>query len=345
MNIANSPLISVIIPAFNAEKYISECIKSIQNNSYKNLEIIIVNDGSKDNTLHIAEDLKKNDSRIVIVNQENGGVSRARNKGLDVANGEYIAFVDSDDRIREDYFERLIKPCIEQGADSACCVYKMVDKNGNRIPDNRIKFKDEFFITPQQIAENYFACLNMGFVNFVFRIYRKTIVGTTRFSETLKWGEDASLNLEIFKKANKIYVSPEEMYFYVVHSEQTTAKKMNGYADMMIQHIGDIDSYISLYDGYRLKSVQQGMGKVCLEVSVEFVYHSVSMRHYKEKIIKFQQQPWFSYIKDPGEISFRWSLIYKLLFKKQYRIIYLISKTYFVIAYFKRKIRNLLRRI
>lgn len=343
--VSDNPKISVIIPAFNAERYITECIKSIQNNSYRNLEIIIVNDGSKDNTLHILEDLKKRDGRIVIVNQENGGVSRARNKGLDIAKGEYIAFVDSDDRIREDYFDKLIKPCIEQGTDSACCVYKMVDKNGNRIPDNRIIFKDEFFITPQQIADNYFDCLNMGIVNCVPRIHKKSIVGNTRFSETLKLGEDASFNLEIFKKANKIYVSPEEMYFYVVHSEQTTAKKMNGYADMMIQHIGDIDSYISLYDGYRLKSVRQGMGKVCLEVSVGCVYHSEFMRDYKENIIKFQQQPWFSYIKDPGEISLRWSLINKLLVKKQYSIVYLISKSYTVITYFKRKIRNLLRRI
>ena len=135
------------------------------------------------------------------------------------------------------------------------------------------------------------------------------------------------------------------MYFYVVHSEQTTAKKMNGYAVMMILHIGDIDSYISLYNGYRLKSVRQGMGKVCLEVSVEFVYHSESMHDYKEKIIKFQQQPWCSYIQNPGEISFRWKLIYQLLLKKQYIIVYLISKSYTVIAYFKRKIRNLLRKI
>ena len=334
---SEQPLISVIVPAYNAEKYISKCIKSIQSNSYKNLEIIIVNDGSKDNTREVVESFC-DDKRIVLINQENGGVSRARNTGIDNAKGEYIAFIDSDDYIREDYFEKLITPCIEEGAEVSCCVYKIVTPDGKQIPDNRQKIADEFFITPQQIADNYFEYLDMGFVNFVFRIYNRKIIGDTRFSETLKWGEDGSFNLELFKKSNKIFVSPEEMYFYVVHPNQATSKKMKGYTYMMIQHIGDIDNYIKSYDGYRLQKIKQGMGKTCLGVLVECAAHSDSMKNYKKEYFDFRIQPWCEYITDSGELSFKWKLIHKLVLNNCYMAVYLITKIHRFILRLKYKI-------
>ena len=145
----NSVLISVIIPAFNAEKYIAKCVESIMKNSYKNLEIIIVNDGSRDDTLSIAEDLKKSDSRISVVNQENGGVSRARNNGLDIAKGEYVAFIDSDDYISEDYFEKLISET-KNGADITACRSICVDGNGIVLL-NPFSKVEPFLHTPHRI--------------------------------------------------------------------------------------------------------------------------------------------------------------------------------------------------
>ena len=125
-------LISVIIPAYNAEKYIGKCIESIQNSDYTDLEIIIVNDGSKDNTLGIINSYAKADSRIVVVDKKNGGVSSARNLGLDRATGEYVAFIDSDDYVSENYFSNMLE-CCEAGADIACCRYQMVDEQGNPL--------------------------------------------------------------------------------------------------------------------------------------------------------------------------------------------------------------------
>src|SRR5690606_18531829 len=97
----SNPLISIVVPVYNSEKYLPECIESILNQNYANIELIIVNDGSTDNSLSIAEKFSENDSRIKILSQRNSGVSAARNLGISIAQGDYIGFVDSDDTVHE----------------------------------------------------------------------------------------------------------------------------------------------------------------------------------------------------------------------------------------------------
>ncbi len=99
----NEPLISVIVPVYKVEKYFDECVESIVNQTYRNLEIILIDDGSPDNCPQMCDDWTKRDARIRVIHKENGGLSSARNAGLDVCKGEYIAFVDSDDFIHRDY--------------------------------------------------------------------------------------------------------------------------------------------------------------------------------------------------------------------------------------------------
>ena len=105
----NNIKISVVIPVYNTEKYLKKCIESIVNQSLKEIEIIIVNDGSPDNSYQIIEEYKEKDRRIIAVNQENGGISSARNKGIELAKGEYIIHIDSDDWIEQDYFSDMYK--------------------------------------------------------------------------------------------------------------------------------------------------------------------------------------------------------------------------------------------
>ncbi|MDR2221806.1 MAG: glycosyltransferase [Flavobacteriaceae bacterium] len=105
----NTPLISVIVPVYNVQDYVAECLDSIINQSYRNLEIIIVNDGTKDNSAEICKDYAAKDSRIIFLEKENGGISSARNLGLDHATGDFISFVDSDDSLYEKYFEILLQ--------------------------------------------------------------------------------------------------------------------------------------------------------------------------------------------------------------------------------------------
>ena len=116
-------LISVIIPVYNVEKYIRYCLDSVINQTYKNLEIIIVDDGTKDSSGEIAEEYAAKDSRIKVIHKENGGLSDARNVGLDVATGRYIAFLDSDDVISLDFYEYLYNMIKEKDYDIAECEF------------------------------------------------------------------------------------------------------------------------------------------------------------------------------------------------------------------------------
>lgn len=113
-------LISVIVPIYNAEQYLEKCIDSIINQTYTNFEIILVNDGSTDNSGSICDEYAKKDSRIRVIHKENGGLSSARNVGLDNANGEYVSFVDSDDWIEQDMLETLYNSCEENNAEISC---------------------------------------------------------------------------------------------------------------------------------------------------------------------------------------------------------------------------------
>ena len=113
----NEPLVSVIVPIYNSGKYLDKCIDSIVNQTYKNLEIILVDDGSTDNAPEICDEWAKKDERIKVIHQENGGVSKARNVGLDNVTGEYISFVDSDDYVVRNYIDFLYYNLHAYGAD------------------------------------------------------------------------------------------------------------------------------------------------------------------------------------------------------------------------------------
>ena len=124
-------LISVIVPVYNVEEYLEECLNSILVQTYTNLEILIVNDGSTDNSLEILQEFSQRDSRITIFTKENGGLSSARNLAIDEAKGEYFTFIDSDDYIEENYIEYLMKSLIDNEADiSIVNSYHMI--NGKR---------------------------------------------------------------------------------------------------------------------------------------------------------------------------------------------------------------------
>ena len=112
--------VSVIVPVYNGDEYIESCIKNILNQTLKDIELILVNDGSKDNTLNICKKYADFNSRIVLINQENQGVSSARNKGIDISKGDYICFIDCDDKIDNDYLEKLYNIANEKNVQFVC---------------------------------------------------------------------------------------------------------------------------------------------------------------------------------------------------------------------------------
>lgn len=193
--------ISIIVPVYNSEKYLKKCIESIMNQTYKKIEIIIVNDGSTDNSINIIEELKKIDSRIVLINQTNAGVSSARNTGLDYAKGEYVTFVDSDDFIDEKLYEKMIEN-FEENVDIVCCGLRILSSDGKVIEENN--YPKQIFSNEEAMSE----CLKNECIKF--DVYTK-IFKTTLFNLNKKIRfpidklmEEANTLPYIFLKCNKI---------------------------------------------------------------------------------------------------------------------------------------------
>ena len=138
----SSPRISVIVPVYNVEKYIDACLRSIKNQTFKDFEVIIVNDGTPDKSMDIARRYAEEDSRFLIFNKENGGLSSARNFGLKHAKGEYITFVDSDDRIRSRHLESLFRAIVRFKADVAICDFKLYYQNKNKLSSSGSNLKN-----------------------------------------------------------------------------------------------------------------------------------------------------------------------------------------------------------
>ena len=162
-------LISVIVPVYNTEKYIEKCVMSILNQTYKNLEIILIDDGSTDNSPQICDSLAKKDNRITVIHQPNGGVSSARNIGLDNTHGDYITFVDSDDYIEPNMIEFLSENIGDTNI--AMCGYTSVDENGNLSPQENVTVTaptQEFITSP--CGQSYIKVI-FG-IMFVFRLIR-----------------------------------------------------------------------------------------------------------------------------------------------------------------------------
>lgn len=131
-------MISVIVPVYNVKPYLEKCVDSIRNQTYQNLEIILIDDGSTDGSGALCEEYAKIDSRVVALHQKNAGQGAARNYGLEKAHGEWIGFVDADDWIDRNYYEKLVQAAETAGADMACCDRRVYDEQGNLTYEAKI---------------------------------------------------------------------------------------------------------------------------------------------------------------------------------------------------------------
>jgi len=228
-----NPLISIIVPVYNVETYLPKCLDSIINQTYENLEIIIVNDGSTDNSPQICEKYAKQDSRIKLLHKKNGGLSSARNAGLDIANGEYLGFVDSDDYIEKNMYLEMLTYLKEYSANLVICSY---------FSDREIKYPCEKFM--------------LANVDFVFRLYlkdqvqafawnklySKDIFKDIRYTNGILF-EDMDVFLPILKKAEKIILLNYKLYHYIKRENSITNSVFN------IRQIKCLD-IIESYKGY-----------------------------------------------------------------------------------------------
>ncbi|EGO6707923.1 glycosyltransferase family 2 protein, partial [Enterococcus faecalis] len=202
-------LVSVVIPVYNVEKYVEKCLDSVINQTYQNLEIIIVNDGSTDNSLSVCQKKKLSDSRIKLINKENGGLSSARNAGIECAQGEFICFIDSDDWIELDYIEVLLNGMENTNVDIS--VIQMI-----KVKDfNKIAFQSESQ-TKWDIFERETAMRELFSSNLIGysannKLYRISLFKSIRYPEGMLM-EDKGTTYRLIDSSTKVAVNGSTKY-------------------------------------------------------------------------------------------------------------------------------------
>lgn len=207
--------VSIVVPVYNAEKYIAECIEAIIEQSYKNIEIILINDGSSDKSGEICNRYANLDNRIQVIHNKNYGVSYSRNCGIEMATGEYILFIDSDDIVEKEYVKTLIKEIIRNKCDISICGYEKVDIVNNKQENYLIREYNDIFCG---ILKDDYYILEPFLLTPWGKLYRIKIIKkyNIRFPEDCKIAEDQIFNytyLEFVKKY--VYINkPMYKYFY-----------------------------------------------------------------------------------------------------------------------------------
>ena len=261
------PKLSIIVPVYNVEKYIRRCIDSISNQSFEDFELLLIDDGSTDNSGKICDEYAKKDKRIVCIHQENSGVSAARNKGLDIAKGDYIGFVDSDDYIHKDMYKELIYHLEENNADVSICSIILTFENYAKPKENTGKV--QVFCGKKTCYENLLLN-NFGF--FVYnKIFKRDLCGQVRFNIKMKIAEDAYFNYLTWKYIDKVVKIEKALYFYV--QERDGRATGSGFSDCSMQLLDyyklvyeDIKNEESIIDcwfaGYMQQSVLALLGLI-----------------------------------------------------------------------------------
>lgn len=220
-----TPLISVIIPVYNVEKYLHRCLDSVIAQTYQNLEIICVDDGSIDESGRICNQYAVRDARIKVIHQENQGLSAARNRGLDAADGEYIAFVDSDDYILEGMYKKMLDKLLDYSVDLCVCQWQYEFSDGRQV------------VKKKNIDPTIYGCkTSLEFARFLYRgnyengvvvaawnkLYRRALLDKIRFEGRIH--EDEVFCGRIMAKNISVYVMEEQFYVYAQNGDSLTNK-------------------------------------------------------------------------------------------------------------------------
>lgn len=206
-------LITVIIPVYNVEKYLDKCVESVVNQTYSNLEILLVDDGSKDRCGVMCDEWASRDARIKVIHKENGGLSDARNAALDIAKGEYITCIDSDDYVTTDYVEYLYRLVSENNCDISCCGMRLVSEDGSTISGSKMELDKPVIFKSERALEEmlygkYFsnsACC---------KLYKTELFSGVRYPKD-KLFEDMYTTYKLIVKSDRMVYGSEKKYYYL----------------------------------------------------------------------------------------------------------------------------------
>ena len=258
--------VSVVVPIFNADKYLDKCITSILNQTFSDLELILVNDGSTDTSLNLCLKYQKKDSRVIVIDKQNEGSIATRRKGVEAAKSNYVMFVDADDWIDKKMIETLYIETINNNTDiTVCNMYKVLG-NSNLIKrkNNSVYFKEDKLYDKEQIMGELIVAFFHGHpfpANLWGKLYKKDLIlNSGKFLDRIYFlGDDLYYNLEIFLKTNSIKVINKPLYYYRVGGN--TSKYMPYFFDDMI-------------NGYE---IQKEIINEYYEESIQYRYKGISI--------------------------------------------------------------------
>lgn len=276
-------LVSVIVPVYNAEKTIKRCIKSVINQTYRDIEIIFIMDGSTDRSYDICFEFKEIDSRIIICNQKNRGPAMARNKGLDISSGEYIFFMDADDTIESDIIAQSVDMSRKFDSDIVASNIRVLFKQEELYP--YLKKRDITIYEKSEILEAY---LNFKISPAIWgKLYKSNLIGSIRFEDTFIY-EDFIFSWEVIKRAGKLVQLQFVHYNYHTDTENSLTKSLFNYQNMcIIKHAEHV-----LYD---VKKIANKSNLKLLEAGWNYrnacIFHNLML--YKEYLIKMDENDIF----------------------------------------------------
>lgn len=213
------PKVSIIIPVYKVEKYLSECISSVIAQTHKNLEIILIDDGSPDNCPDICDSFAKEDTRIRVIHKENGGAASARNAGLEVFTGDYVCLVDADDIVSPLYVERLLAAAVSHGAEAAVCSFKFF--HPDTLRENPVSYPENSVLTQIDYLKLFLTDWTSGLATN--KIFRRDTVINVRYAEGHKI-DDEFFTYKAIINCKKVAVFNEALYLYRMRKSSVMSK-------------------------------------------------------------------------------------------------------------------------
>lgn len=238
--------ISVIVPVYNSIDCLERCVRSICAQTYPEIEILLIDDGSTDGTDKLCERLAAKDTRIRTYHKKNGGASSARNVGLKIAEGAYFGFVDSDDYVEPYVYEEMVRAMEEGGYSVVQISRDEVDEKGKRLPDICIPPEKEWFCDSETFMRELL--LHRGDCSFCTKLFPREVFARRRFPEG-KLNEDFNLFLEILQEIPGVYILPKQGYHVVCRQDSTTRKKSkDSFSRVFLDIVDNADAVQELVD-------------------------------------------------------------------------------------------------
>lgn len=317
-------VISVIVPIYNVEPYLKRCVDSIRQQSYRNLEIILVNDGTKDRCGIICDEYEKQDDRIKVIHKENGGLSDARNAGIDIATGDFIVFIDSDDFIHHRMCERLLKKLLEANADVAICniKYTYEGKEAESDVNGEIVEVDGLVLDRMGAQYMYFDKQNSVISTVAWnKLYKRSAFDQIRYPKG-KIHEDEFTTFKILYHSEKIIYLDEQLYFYFQKNDSIMAQ----FNEKRFHLFEAYRHRMQFYSDHHEYELFKKMLILYMRMSAQYMKWSMDKQSDHQPLIKSNMYKLADiYTKNKKKIRLTMSE------KLEYRIFFLSEKLYFAI--------------